>query len=197
MPDRDPFQSLWTMQDEEPFTMSLADIHTRAKSFQSRVRNRNALEYAASVFVVGIFTWVGFLVPEPVVKLGAALVALATLYVCWQLFVRARAAPGDAAMQGLSWADFHRAELVRQRDALRSVLTWYLAPFAPGMIVFVLGVAFAPTAGLPFPAALGMALSGLGFIAFVFGAVWGLNQWAARKIHTEIEALDRTKRGQQ
>lgn len=195
MSDRDPLQSLWTMQDEEPFTMTLADIHTRAQRFQSRIRLRNIFEYGASAIVIGAFAWIGYLVPDPVVKAGAVLIILGTLYVCWQLYARARAASGDAAAQGLSWADFHRAELVRQHDALKSVLGWYLAPFAPGMIVFVLGVAFAPMAGLSFPAALGLALSGLGFIAFIFGAVWALNQWAARRIRTEIEALDRMQRG--
>lgn len=173
--------------------MSLADIHTRAQRFQSRIRMRNIFEYGASAIVIGAFAWIGYLVPDAVVKTGAALVILGTLYVCWQLFVRARAASGDAAARGLSWADFHRAELVRQRDALKSVLTWYLAPFAPGMIVFVLGVAFAPMAGLAFPAALGIALSGLGFIAMIFFAVWALNQWAAQKVQTEIDAVDRMR----
>ena len=52
MTDRDPLQTLWTHQEQETFTMSLAEIHGRARRFQSGIRRRNIVEYAAAALVI-------------------------------------------------------------------------------------------------------------------------------------------------
>ncbi len=197
MSDYDPLQKLWTQQAQEPFTMSLADVHLHAQRFQSRIRNRNMIEYVAAGSVVACFMWMIATVPEPIVQVGAGLIVAGALYVCWQLYRLGRSATRselDAASQ--SWASFHRAELVRQREALRTVWSWYLAPFVPGMLVFLTGVSFTPANPAPLPARLVVFLAGLGLMAAVFAVIWVLNAAAAKRLDAEIAALDQARQDQ-
>ena len=176
--------------------MSLADIHVHAQRFQSRIRSRNMIEYAAVAFVIVAFGWMATSMPEPIVRVGAGLIVLGALYVCWKLHQLGRAATRselDAGAQ--SWAAFHRAELMRQLEALRTVWSWYLAPFVPGMLVFLAGVSFTEANPAPFPVRLGVFLSGLGLMAGVLAVIWLLNAAAAKRLDAEIAALDRARGG--
>jgi len=191
MSDHDPLQKLWTQQTQEPFTMSLADVHLHAQRFQSRIRNRNMMEYVAAASVIAFFAWMIPTVPEPIVQVGAGLIVLGALYVCWKLYQLGRAATrGEMNAAAQSWVAFHRAELVRQREALRTVWSWYLAPFIPGMVVFLAGVSFTEANPAPLPARLGVFLAGLGLMAAVFAVIWWLNAQAVKKLDVEIAAVD-------
>lgn len=172
--------------------MSLADVHLHAQKFQSRIRNRNMIEYVAAGSVVAFFVWMIATVPEPIVQVGAGLIVLGALYVCWKLYQLGRAATRSEMERGAqSWVAFHRAELVRQREALRTVWSWYLAPFVPGMVVFLAGVSFTEANPAPLPARLGVFMAGLGLMAAVFAVIWLLNAVAAKKLDADIAALDR------
>ena len=102
----------------------------------------------------------------------------------WQLHRRASAAPPPA--QG-DLTGFQREQLVRQHDALRTVWRWYLAPFVPGMLVLFVGQAQALPFGQWAYGAVCVAL-----MLTVFGLIWLLNHYAARKIARQIEELDRS-----
>jgi hypothetical protein len=174
--------------------MSLADIHLRAQRFQSRIRTRNIIEYVAAGSVAAFFIWLTATVPVLIVQAGAVLIVLGALYVCWRLYRLARAATGAELASGAqSWVAFHRAELVRQREALRAVWSWYLAPFAPGMLLFLAGVSFTEANPAPFPERLAVFLSGLGLMAAVFAVIVLLNAVAVKKLDAEIAALDRAQ----
>ena len=171
--------------------MSLADVHLHAQRFQSRIRNRNMMEYVAAASVIAFFAWMIPTVPEPIVQFGAGLIVLGALYVCWKLYQLGRAATrGEMNAAAQSWVAFHRAELVRQREALRTVWSWYLAPFIPGMVVFLAGVSFTEANPAPLPARLGVFLAGLGLMAAVFAVIWWLNAQAVKKLDVEIAAVD-------
>jgi len=43
-------------------------------------------------------------------------------------------------IDGQSCIDFHRSELMRQHDLLATVWSWYLLPFTPGLVVFLIGL---------------------------------------------------------
>ncbi|MEZ5956175.1 MAG: hypothetical protein R3C27_03040 [Hyphomonadaceae bacterium] len=193
MSDHDPLQKLWTQQTQEPFTMSLADIHERAQQFQTRVQRRNWIEHAASVVVIAAFAYVAWVVPDWGVRVGAGLIILGTLYVMWKLSTFARAATIDEKNEARSWADFHRAELVRQRDVLTRIWSWYLGPFVPGIVVFWFAMAFAPSVDLPLGARLLMLAQNALMGGGIFAAIAWLNGRAAKRLGREIEALDRTR----
>ena len=191
MSEHDPFQSLWKSQKPEEFSMSLANIHVRAERFQSRVRLRNWIEYAAAALVVAVFGWTAWVVDVLPVRAGCVLIVLGVLYVVWKLATLARAA--SKRDEGLSWAEFHRAELVRQRDALNGIWRWYLGPLVPGLVVFWLGVGAPASIDAPVWSRLAISLLGLGLGAAVFFGVAALNKAAARKLQAELDALDRAR----
>jgi hypothetical protein len=190
MTDRDPFQTLWTNQKEEPVTMTLADIQARATRFRATVRDRNITEYAAAALVIAVFGWMAVLIPVLTVKAGALLIILGALYVCWKLHALAGVSAKAERDAAVSVIDFHRAELQRQRAALSTVWRWYLAPFVPGMLVFVGGVTLASSTGLPLADRLATFAASLGLMAAVFTAIWWLNQRAVRALDAEIKALE-------
>lgn len=200
MSEHDPFQSLWKSQKQEDFSMSLADIQARAERFQSRVRRRNWIEYAAGAIVIAAFTWAAFagantleLGEKIIVRAACGLIALGTLYAVWNLATKARAsAKTDETM---SWADFHRAELVRQRDALNSIWHWYLGPLVPGITLFWTGVGLAQSADSPLWGNLGVAALALAIVAGMFIGIAALNKRTAKALRAEIEALDRARGG--
>ncbi|MBA4011260.1 MAG: hypothetical protein C0481_05280 [Phenylobacterium sp.] len=176
-------KALWRNQQMETGPMSIEQIHARA--FQSRIQVRNLVEYAASVLVLALFGFYAVYFPHPMMKLGAVMIMAGTAVMAWQLHRRAsaRILPPEAAA-GASLA-FHRAELVRQRDALRSAFWWYIAPFAPGMMVFVAGMAQA-RAG----ASLGH-LAPLAALICAYLAAWFLmNRRAAKRLQAEIDDID-------
>jgi hypothetical protein len=122
-------------------------------------------------------------------QLGSALVILAVGYVAWQLHRRGSARPGPET--GAALADFHRSELVRQRDALRSVASWYLAPFAPGMLLIMAGRWFqSHVPGRPLELDRLIIALCMVIVALVFFAVWLLNRLGAHRLQKEIDALD-------
>jgi hypothetical protein len=194
MPDRDPLQTLWCQQTEETFTMSMPEIHLRAARFQSRIRLRNTTEYAAGVLVLGIFGWVAHSVPEPLVQLGSGLIIAGAIYVLWKLHVLAGAAARTDLDQAVSLADFHRSQLQRQRDALATVWRWYLAPFLPGMLVFMGATTLFGDTGSPMLARLISFAFSAGLMAAMFIAIAWLNARGVKQIDAQIAELDRSRR---
>jgi hypothetical protein len=195
MSDHDPLQSIWKNQSQEEFSMSLADIHVRAERFQSTIRRRNWIEYIAAATVTAFFAWTAATAPAPMIQAGAVLIALGAVYVCWQLYQLGRAASKAELDAAQSLTVFHRAEMVRQRDALRTVWRWYLAPFVPGMLVFLGGVAFASDLSAPLVAKLMIFALGVGLAGAVFAAIAWINAQAVKRLDAEIAALDRARDG--
>ena len=146
---------------------------------------RNMIEYVAAVFVVVVFGLYIVVIPNPMIKLGSAMIIAATIYVVVQLNRRASAAKLDPSASAASALAFHRAQLDRQRKAVESIWLWYLGPLAPGMLVFILGPALVHP-----PHSWGAVFSALGCCAVVFGAVWWLNWRAGKMLRGEIEKLD-------
>jgi len=193
MSEHDPLQSLWKSQKQEDFSMSLADIHARAERFQSRVRRRNLMEYAGAAIVIAGFTWAAFTIADIIVRAACVLIMLGTLCVVWNLATVARAsAKTDETM---SWVDFHRGELVRQRDALNGIWRWYLGPLVPGWAVFWIGVGLPPPTIPPVWGNMGAAALGFATGMAVFVGIAALNKWGAKRLQAEIDALDRARGG--
>jgi hypothetical protein len=79
--------------------------------------------------------------------------------------------------------EFHRRELVRQRDMLRSVWRWYIAPIVPGLAVFSAGT-------LPQHSPWWMFLLLALFFLAIFGGIVWLNRRAADRLDRQIAELD-------
>ncbi|PND38705.1 hypothetical protein C1O66_15020 [Paucibacter aquatile] len=184
----EPWQQLWHAQALSPLDLSADELRRRSSALQSRVARRNRVEYlAGGLFVIPVYAFYIWLFPFWLTKLGALLVVLGTLVVLQQLQRRAscRALPPEAL--GQDWAAFHRAELLRQRDAVRSVWLWYIGPLLPGFWLFLWGRETELAGrGMETMFTLTHAAALLLFIAIV-----ALNLRAARRYQREIDALDR------
>jgi hypothetical protein len=129
-------RSLWQSLPDDPIMISIDEMRAKAQKTQSSIRIRNFIEYGAFVLVVIGFG--RFALEGPTWQASAAnvfMIVCASLS-AWNLHRQARATqlPADASASGL--IDFQRAELARQRDATRTVWSWYLLPLVPGFAVF-------------------------------------------------------------
>ncbi|MEJ0006454.1 MAG: hypothetical protein WDM77_08850 [Steroidobacteraceae bacterium] len=170
--------------------MTLDKIRDRAEKFQSQVRRRNMREYLvapAVVVVCGFWLW---FFPGWMMKTGSSFLIVAVLFVMWQLHKRgpSELLPSDA---GMPLVVFHREALIRQRDALRSVGTWGLAPFIPGFVLMVLGRYFqvhSLTRTLAWDRQIIIVCAVVAVL--ISGIVWLLNVWGAERLQREIDHLD-------
>lgn len=182
----DPAKRAWQASVEIGGALPLDEVRKGADKFYRTIRRRNAIEYAACVFVVVAFSANVFILPHVLQRIGSALIVLATFYVGWQLHRRGSAETPEKAGT-MPIAAFARAQLVRQRDALRSIFWWYLLPFMPGLATAVAG-GFAMRAGEPGGIARGLVVCSAMLGAFV--GIWWLNQIGARKLQKRIDEID-------
>ena len=167
----------------------LDELRDRADRFRRKIVRRNWIEYAAGAFVILAFAAVALFVPLPALRIGAALVIGGTCVVLWQLHRRGSPLTPMEHGGAMSVLDYQRRELVRQRDALDSIFTWYLLPLIPGMLTIMA----APLLSLPvsqwqWPPA--EVLQTIGLVAFVFAAIYLLNKRGARQLQVRIDAID-------
>lgn len=182
---------LWTQNEKDAAFSPLKDCQARGTAFERKIRRRNLLEGLAAVFVVlafggtaGLFAAGG----EWTLAIAPVLIVCAAMFVITKLFrdgsLEARR-PEDSCVAHL------RRQLVRQRDLLRGVPKWYLAPFLPGMLGFYLAFAAKDAQSVGWLAALQGLWTGLALTAALFVIVAWLNLRGARELDREIAALDR------
>ena len=182
--------SFWTRQESDASFSAPVDCEARGTAFERKIRRRNTLELVAAAFVVlafgataGIFAAAG----DWSLAIAPVLIVLAALFVVTKLFrdgsIETRR-PEDSCVGHL------RRQLVRQRDLLRGVPKWYLAPFLPGMIGFYLAFAAKDAETVGWIPALEAIWFNLATIVVLFVGIAWLNLHAARKLDREIGALD-------
>ena len=192
MSDHEPVQNLWQNQPQENFNMSIEDIRLKASRFQGTVSGRNMRELVVGAILIVVFASFAYLLPSPLGKAAGLLSAAGVAFVMWQLIRQARAATIDEVCLVTDWARFHRAQLVRQRDALRGVWLWYLAPLVPGSVLHWIAVSQADLAKGNLIAAVATSALGILVMVLVFGAILWLNLKAAKGLQAEIDKLDRS-----
>ena len=89
--------------------------------------------------------------------------------------------PADLVVR--SALEFHCAQLVRQRDLLRSVWWWYLLPLLPGMLLVQIGQA------LEYPERLSRIIVYCVVGAAGAAGIYALNRLAAARIQERIDRL--------
>jgi hypothetical protein len=132
-------KDIWQSQTVEPLKMSIDQIRVRARGHERMIRRRNAIEYFAVALVVASFAYNIWHLHAVLMRLGSGLCIAGLIYMAVQLHRRGTAKAVPAEMGLLSGIDFHRSELERQRDLLRSSWSWYLGPLLPGLAVLAVG----------------------------------------------------------
>lgn len=181
-------KSLWQSQTAEKQPLSLGDVRHKAKKFQRKIWWRNGREYIVGLILLPILVR-GIVTTESLfLRIGNSLLVAASLFVIYYLWTKgsSRSLPQDRVSENC--LAFHRRELVRHRDLLRTVWKWYLGPFIPGILVIFAGaVAVVVDRG---PSYMLRAAAGIIFVTFIFFGIGWLNKRAAKKLDEEIRALD-------
>jgi len=180
-------RELWQSQKTEGVRMSVEQIRLSAGKFQRRIGWRNAREYVAALLVAAFFVFQMIRGGDPLTRVGFGLIVAGVCYVVWQLHSRGsgRPLPGDLGLA--SSIDFQRRELERQRDLLRSVWRWYLAPLIPGLAVLI--VAFARTNPGHLKHYNLLLTAYVLVIAAVFAGIAKMNERAAHRLQRRIDQL--------
>jgi Flp pilus assembly protein TadB len=182
----DPAQRLWCDQRVEGFKMSAEDIRKRAGTLERKVRWRNIREYVAALMAMAMAAYFFATTHGLLVRTTFALFIGGLAWMVVQLHRRGSARRAPAGVDTSTGLRFFREELVRQRNMLRSVWAWYLAPLIPGFVVYTIGYAVT----FPRPAVwAGLALLD-GLVAAMFLVIWKLNVRAARRLQRMLDSLN-------
>ena len=185
----DDICNAWQSQGHGPSPLTLKEIRAKAGEFRSRIARRNLREYVVSALLAPYFGYCAWRTSLPLMRAGHVLMATGVVYMAYQLHRRTGATEAPAEMARTTCLDFYRAELERQRDALRGVWQWYLGPLIPGLAVIL---AASCIAAFPRSVLAGMlALAVGGAIALALWGLGRLNQKAAAGIQRQIDELDR------
>ena len=185
--DERDLSGLWQNQHVEERHMTIEDIRNRAGRLEKKVGWRNLREYAgAAVVLLGCVAF-GWREKNVTVLIGAAFMVVATIYIVYHLhrFGAVRSMPSDLGLKDC--LDFHRAELVRQRDLYLGVWRWYLLPMVPGWALIMIGRAIERPDRRLF--ALGATVVFL-VLLIVLGK---LNAGVARRLQQRIDGLDQAR----
>jgi len=185
-------KQIWQSQPTEGVRMSVAEVQARAGKFQRRILRRNMREYVAAAAMMVFFTYEFWRAEDLLARIGFALIIAGIGYLAWQLHSRgsSSALPKDVGLS--SFIDFQRRELVRQRDALRSVWRWYLGPLVPGMAMLIVAFGRANPGHLRHMNLIAAIYAAA--VGAVFVAIARLNSSAARRLQRQIDELDEAGR---
>jgi len=185
-------KNLWQSQPADPPGIRPEELRRKMNKFERRIFWRNVREYAGGLGVIAIFGYYEWRFNALLIRLGSGMIIAGTLYVMYQLHRRASTRPAPADLGSSTCIEFHRKSLERQRDALRTVWSWYLLPFVPGLSVLAIGSIESQRAA--HPGNVGQlvisVLASQGIIPAVFFAVWKLNRRAAERLQRQIDELN-------
>jgi Flp pilus assembly protein TadB len=178
-------RKVWQNQPREDSMVALTNIQTMADKFRRKILWRNGIEYVASILVIAIFGFYALRFDGLLFRIGCGLVIAATVFIVYYLRTHGSPTLPKNQVTLSEHVEFFKKELAKQRDLIRNVLWWYLAPFIPGLIFFLAGIVENGLIekGPPLPVRIAV-------VTAVFAAVWLLNQWRARKLQQQIDTLD-------
>jgi hypothetical protein len=180
--DRD-LQALWQSQALDQEAISLEEVRGKGKRLERIVSRRNLREYVGAVIVVAGYGWILWVGPSGIIRAGAGLVIVAAIFIVYHLQIRGAATSLPADLVLRSALEFHRVQLVRQRDLLRGVWWWYLLPLVPGMLVVQIGQALAH------PERRSRIIAYCVAVAAVAAGIYELNRRAGARIQERIDRL--------
>ena len=176
-------KSLWKSQPLDVETVSLDAIRSVANGFHAAILRRTRQEESACYLVMLIFGVFAWFQETTMMRTGCVLIILGTLVMLYQLRKRAAIRALPTQYVASTYVDYFRAELVRQRDALRAIWLWYIAPAVPGVAVLVWGMAEKDLSGFPW-------LPMLALFVVPFGVVVWMNLKVAHEMQQKIDELD-------
>jgi hypothetical protein len=175
----DPLKACWLDQPTEETPMTVADIHARIGRFQAHKRCEAGFVLPAMAGVAGFFIWMTWTASSDLARLSGAIDLLWVLAVAFAFYWRwLRIKPAGAI--SLTGAEFHRRQLVVERNYRRSLWLW-CSPVAAAYVLLV--------AGSPHPwGARALLADAIVAGALIAGSLVGRH--GARKLQRQIDTLD-------
>ena len=182
---RNPAQRLWQDQPVEGITMSVETIRKRAAKFERKILWRNVREYVAALIAAAPLGYFLVTAKDVFARVTFGLFIAGLLWMVVQLHRKGSVMTMPAGLGTLTSLQFYRTQLERQREAVDTVWSWYLAPLIPGFLVYTVWSAIRS----PHPATwVGLAVMDV-VIAGVFYVIWKMNARAARCLQRMIDEL--------
>lgn len=183
-PNRLNPEQLWQGQTEEQADMTLQFILYKAIEFQNRVHRRNQRQAIGAVFVTLFIGWIIVYFPETLLRIGAVLLLASTHYSMWD--ARKRGSSREVPLEGSASAciEFHRRELIRQRDLYRRAMAVHMPLQFPG-IAFVVAAAIIQSGRDSLWSSIALVV----FVCMVFCTASYRNWRKARKLDQELATL--------
>jgi hypothetical protein len=172
----------WRQQPLGRQTMSLEEIRAKAKEFDMKVKRWSLVGGLTFAVLLVKNAWEVWTDVEVVERAGDSLMLLALLYVVYRFYRYAGTHLTPAKLGLTECAEHYRSQLVRQRELSRDGWT-YIVPFAPGIVLMVVGRMLQGR-----PASQVAALIVGAMVLFV-GVLWVIAR-STRKLEREIAALD-------
>jgi hypothetical protein len=180
-------RELWSKNDAPTPEVTMEEIVRRASRLRRAVRFSNTMELVAGTFVVVVFVAMAavpsFTRLPAMSRVGAALIACATIFVLTYLVLRSKE---PEIRRDASTLACYREDLERRHALLASVVRWYLAPFWPGIALFFAGILVDHWGE---PAAMRAGVFALVLAVATNAGIWLLNRRAARKLASELASL--------
>lgn len=175
----DDLQALWREQPSGQTLLTIEEVRRLAASFQRRVHRRNLFEYTGGALGIAGHIVIAIVIRNPLVRAGSLLVIAGLIYVCYQVHRRASSPRAPADLAPRPGIGFLTSQLERQRDALRSVWSWYVLPPIPGLLLVLVAGAKSTAHAI---------INVTGLVVLSAGVVWA-NQHAAKGLQRQIERL--------
>ena len=191
--NEDPAKRAWQASVEIAGAPPLDEVRKGAKKFYRLVKWRNRIEYVACAVAIVVFGYYFFTLPHIAHKLGSLLVIAAAIFAPWQLHRRASAVSPEKAGTMPIYV-FLRGQLVRQRDALKTLFSWYILPFLPGLALMIAGNGLDPKIEAAGPPIWVRWVALAAMVAFIAG-IWWVNQLVARRLQKRILEIDALMEG--
>jgi|GEM_PF-322036 len=166
----------WVHQSSLQQPLTVENLPQQACTFQKAIWWRNARESAVALVLILVQARDAWSSEHWSEAAGNLLLIAGMSFVLYYLQFRAaprRVPEGDIHVL----QQFHRREVLRQRDILRAIPWWYLLPLIPGMLVDL-----AQRGETSAPAIVGLA--------GVLLLVWRLNVWAANWLDRQLRDID-------
>lgn len=182
-------RTAWQAQPAAAPLPPIETLRARSDQFRKTIARRNRWEYIAGAFVIAAFSITAIIVPLTGMRIGAALVVAGAMYVMWQLHRKGSNLAEEELAGQVPILVHQRAALVRQRDAIRSVLSWYIGPFLPGIVLFFAAPILADPPAVGSAAFYTVVRSGV-IVIGILAAVFWLNRRGARALQEQIDEID-------
>lgn len=165
--------------------MSAEILRKRSAKIERIVKWRNIREYGASLIVAGLLGYSFIRTDDVLFRVTFGLLIAGLIWMVVQLHRKGSAKKMPTNIDTLTSLRIYRTELERQRDAVRSVWSWYLAPLVPGLLLYTIGYAIR----VPRPGTWAKLVLLDAAIGVMFYVVLRINARAARCLQRMIDDL--------